>query len=48
VIMLAVSGWLGGEMVHVHGVGVEDRGDLPASAKDRSRQERWSEGAAPR
>lgn len=23
VLMLAVSGWLGGEMVHVHGVGVE-------------------------
>jgi uncharacterized membrane protein len=48
VIMLAVSGWLGGEMVHVHGVGVEDRGDVPASAKDRARSERWSEGAAPR
>lgn len=27
VLMLAVSGWLGGEMVHVHGVGVESRGD---------------------
>lgn len=23
VLMIAVSGWLGGEMVHVHGVGVE-------------------------
>jgi uncharacterized membrane protein len=25
VCMIAVSGWLGGEMVHVYGVGVEDR-----------------------
>jgi uncharacterized membrane protein len=48
VIMLAVSGWLGGEMVHVHRVGVEDGGDAPAAAKDRARGERWSEGTAPR
>ncbi len=25
VAMIAVSGWLGGQMVHVYGVGVEDR-----------------------
>jgi uncharacterized membrane protein len=48
VILLAVSGWLGGEMVHVHRVGVEDGGDALGAAQERSRDERWSEGAAQR
>jgi uncharacterized membrane protein len=48
VILLAVSGWLGGEMVHVHGVGVEDRGDLPEPGSARARQGRWDESATPR
>jgi uncharacterized membrane protein len=48
VILLAVSGWLGGEMVHVHGVGVEDRGDALGAAEERSRKDRWSESATQR
>jgi uncharacterized membrane protein len=49
VILLAVSGWLGGEMVHVHRVGVED-GTAAHEAGSRARvpDERWSEGAARR
>jgi len=33
VLILAVSGWLGGEMVYVHGVGVDPAGS--SSASDR-------------
>lgn len=35
VVLLGVSGWLGGEMVYVHGVGVESR---PQDAAARSRK----------
>jgi uncharacterized membrane protein len=49
VILLAISGWLGGEMVHVHRVGVEDGAAAPAAGgRDRVSAERWSEGAARR
>jgi uncharacterized membrane protein len=48
IIMLAVSGWLGGEMVHVHGVGVEDGADASGATRERARRERWDEGAAQR
>lgn len=48
VIILAVSGWLGGEMVHVHGVAVEDRGELPEPGAARAREGRWDEGVRPR
>jgi len=44
VVILAVSGWLGGEMVHVHGVAVED-GALPAPHGGRSRSERLDTAA---
>lgn len=29
IALLAISGWLGGQMVHVHGVGVEGAGTTP-------------------
>jgi uncharacterized membrane protein len=48
VIMLAVSGWLGGEMVHVHGIGVEDGAAARDSAAVRARSETLREGAARR
>jgi len=48
VIILAVSGWLGGEMVHVHGVGVEEHGELPEPGAASARGDRWTEGATPR
>ena len=48
VILLAVSGWLGGEMVHVHGVGVEDGATTPGAARTQTREERWNERAASR
>jgi uncharacterized membrane protein len=40
VLALLVSGWLGGEMVYVHGVGVEPeaaRGDVQIRAESRAR-----------
>jgi uncharacterized membrane protein len=36
VVLLGISGWLGGEMVYVHGVGVEGAPES-ASRKDRAR-----------
>jgi uncharacterized membrane protein len=37
VVLLAISGWLGGEMIYVHGVAVEPQHDTEAEerAKDR-------------
>ncbi|MGH7232166.1 MAG: DUF2231 domain-containing protein [Nitrospiraceae bacterium] len=37
VAMLGISGWLGGELVYVHGVAVEPRTESAAFKKDRSR-----------
>ena len=48
VVLLAVSGWLGGEMVHVHGVGIDDGADASRAARERARSEHWNEGAAQR
>jgi uncharacterized membrane protein len=48
VILLAVSGWLGGEMVHVHGVGVEDGADAAGARHERTGENRWNERAASR
>jgi len=48
IIMLAVSGWLGGEMVHVHGVGVEDGADASRTPPVRTREERLDERVASR
>jgi uncharacterized membrane protein len=37
IVLITISGWLGGEMVYVHGVAVEERGDSAASqAQSRS------------
>jgi uncharacterized membrane protein len=47
VIILAVSGWLGGEMVHVHGVGVEQGGDAGADLREPA-SARAREGLTPR
>jgi uncharacterized membrane protein len=33
--LLSVSGWLGGEMVYVHGVAVEGRGSAPVGSRAR-------------
>jgi len=37
VVALAVSGWLGGEMVYVHGVSVEPQRDTPKEERDKAR-----------
>jgi uncharacterized membrane protein len=37
VLMLGVSGWLGGEMVYVHGVSVEPQHDSPAQERAKIR-----------
>ena len=37
IVTLAVSGWLGGELVFRHGVGVESRSDVPPVKGDRVR-----------
>ncbi|MDQ6733089.1 MAG: DUF2231 domain-containing protein [Nitrospirota bacterium] len=37
IAMLGVSGWLGGELVYVHGVAVEPEPRVGASPKERSR-----------
>lgn len=37
ILLLGISGWLGGEMVYVHGVGVEPRGDSRREERDRIR-----------
>ncbi len=47
VIILAVSGWLGGEMVHVHGVGVEQGGEVGADVREPA-SARAREGLTPR
>jgi uncharacterized membrane protein len=37
IVLITISGWLGGEMVYVHGVAVEERGDSATSqAQSRS------------
>jgi uncharacterized membrane protein len=51
VLMLAVSGWLGGEMVHVHQIGVEPASSagLPEGVRDRrTYPARLPEGATDR
>ena len=37
IVMLSVSGWLGGHLVYVHGVAVEPQPSRPASLKGRDR-----------
>jgi uncharacterized membrane protein len=37
IILIAVSGWLGGEMVYVHGVAVEPQRDAAPEAGDKAR-----------
>jgi uncharacterized membrane protein len=37
ILLLGVSGWLGGEMVYVRGVAVEKQGSLSTGAKDKGR-----------
>ncbi|HVF10528.1 MAG TPA: DUF2231 domain-containing protein [Abditibacteriaceae bacterium] len=37
VLLLLVSGWLGGEMIYKHGVGVEPQNDTPAEAHAKDR-----------
>jgi len=37
VLMLAVSGWLGGEMVYVHGISVDPQHDTPGQERDKIR-----------
>jgi hypothetical protein len=47
--MLAVSAWLGGEMVHVHGVGVAGVAEPPAPrGAERERQRYYSEPSTTR
>ena len=37
VLLLAVSGWIGGEMIYKHGVGVNPQNDTPQEARDKDR-----------
>jgi uncharacterized membrane protein len=37
IILIAISGWLGGEMVYVHGVAVEPQHDAPRAEIDKVR-----------
>ncbi len=37
ILVLAVSGWLGGELVYVHGIGVEPRSKAAAAEKEKRR-----------
>jgi uncharacterized membrane protein len=37
IAMLGISGWLGGELVYVHGVAVEGQGTLGSDKRDRGR-----------
>jgi uncharacterized membrane protein len=49
VLLLAVSGWLGGEMVHVHRVGVEEGPEtLGTTTAESSSRGEWHRGPAPR
>ena len=40
IAFIALSGWLGGEMVYVHGMGVDQRAEDTAGKTDRSRLRR--------
>jgi uncharacterized membrane protein len=48
IVLLAVSGWLGGEMVHVHRVGVEESADAARVAAKGGSTTRWEGDPAPR
>lgn len=37
VLLLAAAGWLGGELVYVHGMGVEEKPQAPRPQRDRHR-----------
>lgn len=37
IVLITISGWLGGEMVYVHGVAVEPQGDAPAEERGKAR-----------
>jgi uncharacterized membrane protein len=37
IILITISGWLGGEMVYVHGVAVEPQRDAPVEERDKGR-----------
>jgi uncharacterized membrane protein len=37
IILIAVSGWLGGEMVYVHGVAVEPQRDAAPEERGKAR-----------
>jgi uncharacterized membrane protein len=40
VLLLSVSGWLGGELVYVHGLGVKGRGPRPPTLNKNSEETR--------
>jgi uncharacterized membrane protein len=40
ILLLGVTGWLGGELVYIHGVGVEPQHDIARKAREKSRQMR--------
>jgi uncharacterized membrane protein len=37
IVLITISGWLGGEMVYVHGVAVEPQPDTPADERGKAR-----------
>jgi uncharacterized membrane protein len=37
IVLITISGWLGGEMVYVHGVAVEPQRDAPVEARGKAR-----------
>ena len=37
IVLITISGWLGGEMVYVHGVAVEPQGDAPVEERGKAR-----------
>ena len=37
VLLLAAAGWLGGELVYVHGMGIEEKPQAPRPQRDRRR-----------
>jgi uncharacterized membrane protein len=47
IVMLLVSGWLGGELVYVHGVGVEGKTAPDYDPNEGKRKERVTTGVGP-
>ena len=46
IVLIGISGWLGGEMVYVHGVAVEPQHDAGAGARETRAEERGKVRAA--